>query len=84
MKLFASINDSDTASIPRPPFSAQVSILNFEKVVRKKLVFGEDLDIDINIYCHRYLLAGHTMFFVKKRLSKTKCDFEGSVSQFLV
>ena len=67
-----------------PPFSAQVSILNFEKVVRKKLVFGEDLDIDINIYCHRYLLAGHTMFFVKKRLSKTKRDFEGSVSQFLV
>ena len=83
MKLFMSINDSDTASSP-PPFSGLVSILNFEKVVRKKLVLGEDLDIDINIYCHRYLLAGHTMFFVKKRLSKTKRDFEGSVSQFLV
>ena len=47
---------------------------------KKKKVLGEDLKSS----CHRYLLAGHTMFLVKKRLWKTKYDFEGSVSQFLV
>ena len=66
-----------------PPFSAQVSILNFEKVVRKKLVFGEDLDIDIISTAIDICLQGILCFLLKKDFRKQSVTLKVQFLSFL-